>query len=88
MPALVNREAVSQTPLERHLTRIWETILAVAPIARSDNFFDLGGTSLDALKVANRIESSLGRQVDLVSVFQAPTIEKLAIALEDTRELS
>ena len=55
-----------------------ESVLQVQNPGVTDNFFDLGGHSLLAVKLLARINQSLGRNLPLVSVFQAPTIEQMA----------
>jgi amino acid adenylation domain-containing protein len=71
-----------RTPLERRLAEIWERVLAVSPIGVTDNFFDLGATSLVAAQLFAEIEHELGDALPLGAVFQAPTIEALAELLE------
>jgi thioesterase domain-containing protein/acyl carrier protein len=57
---------------------IWENILKVKPIGLQDNFFDLGGHSLMAARLLTRIEQSLGKELPLESLLDAPTIEQQA----------
>jgi amino acid adenylation domain-containing protein len=64
--------------LETTLIEIWESILGVRPIRPSDNFFDLGGQSVMAARIFVRMESVLGKALPLATLFQAPTVEKLA----------
>jgi aspartate racemase len=64
--------------LELQLTRIWESLLQVERVSVKDNFFDLGGHSLLAVKLLAHINQSLGRNLSVVSVFQAPTVEQMA----------
>ncbi len=64
--------------LEATLIGIWESVLGVRPIGRTQNFFDLGGHSVLAAKVFARMERSLGTALPLATLFQAPTVEKLA----------
>ncbi|HEX3282864.1 MAG TPA: amino acid adenylation domain-containing protein [Pyrinomonadaceae bacterium] len=70
-----------QDKLELKLQRIWERVLAVSPIGMDDNFFDLGGHSLLAVRLFAQIEKSLGRNLPLATLFQAPTIRLLAEVL-------
>ncbi|HTL89840.1 MAG TPA: amino acid adenylation domain-containing protein, partial [Leptolyngbya sp.] len=76
---------VSQNPLERQLLFIWERVLEIQPIATTDNFFDLGGNSLTAVKLINQIEKAFGKQLAIASLFQAPTVEQFAEVLRDGR---
>ena len=69
---------LTQNPLERQLMFIWERVLDIRPIATTDNFFDLGGNSLTAVRLINQIEKAFGQRFSIASLFQAPTIEQFA----------
>jgi acyl carrier protein len=43
-----------------------------------DNFFDLGGNSLMAIKLFSQIEKIFQINLPISAIFQAPTIEELA----------
>ena len=64
--------------VERMLIEIWESMLAVQGISVTDNFFDLGGHSLAAVRVFSRIEAVLGKSLPIALLFESPTIETLA----------
>ncbi|MDY7229482.1 non-ribosomal peptide synthetase [Hyalangium rubrum] len=68
--------------VEQRLAAIWEELLSVRPIGVHDNFFDLGGHSLLAVRLTVRIREQLGRTVPLATLFQGPTLEQLAKALQ------
>ena len=51
------------------------------PIGVNDNFFDLGGNSLLAIRLYAQIEASFGKQIPLSALFQTPTIANLATVL-------
>lgn len=68
---------------EEILANIWAEILNVGRIGVQDNFFELGGNSLLAVSLAHAIQSVLGGHLDLVALFQAPTIEEFARLLLD-----
>jgi amino acid adenylation domain-containing protein len=70
--------------LERRLVDIWQEVLSVAPIGIRDNFFDLGGHSLAAVRMFARLEGELGVALPLVTLFEGPTIESLATFIRDT----
>lgn len=72
--------------LERALIRIWEDGLGRCPIGRQENFFALGGHSLVALKLLQRMEQELGIPIHLSQLFENPTIARLAQAIHHRQE--
>ncbi|HEY6390560.1 MAG TPA: amino acid adenylation domain-containing protein [Bryobacteraceae bacterium] len=64
--------------IETKLIAIWEKVLGVRPLQRTDNFFDIGGHSLLAAKMLARIEKEFGKLLPLATLFQAPTVAELA----------
>jgi thioesterase domain-containing protein len=70
-----------RTNPERELVRIWEEVLQRAPIGIRENFFDLGGTSVQAVRVFARIEDVFHQRLALSLILGAPTIEQLAAEL-------
>jgi len=67
-----------QTALEADLAAIWSDILGVPTIGIQDDFFDLGGDSIAAMRLTNRIQQLLDDHVTLAAIFEAPTIAALA----------
>jgi oxalate---CoA ligase len=71
-----------EQPLERALARIWADELETDHIGLNDNFFDLGGDSLRAVRVCARVQTSLGRPLSVAMLFKTPTIAELGRALQ------
>jgi acyl carrier protein len=67
-----------RTPLEESLAAIWENVLEIHPIGVTDDFFELGATSIVAARLFAEIERKLRTKLPLAPVFQAPTIEQLS----------
>ncbi|MEG8182163.1 AMP-binding protein [Nocardia terpenica] len=67
--------------IELGLYRIWRNTLLHPGIGITDNFFDIGGTSISAIKVAHAIESEFGRAIPVQQLMLRPTIEALAALL-------
>jgi amino acid adenylation domain-containing protein len=63
---------------ERELCAIWQDVLKVPKIGIDDDFFELGGTSLQALLMFARIEAKLGCSLSPTVLVQAPTVARLA----------
>jgi amino acid adenylation domain-containing protein len=71
------------TPTEIVLARIWCEVLGLKHVGIHDNFFESGGHSLLAVRIFSEIEKEFGDRPPLATLFQAPTIEKLAAFLDD-----
>jgi amino acid adenylation domain-containing protein len=76
------RLIAASTPLQRRLVAVWERELEIHPIGITDNFFDLGVTSIVAARLFAAIERELGDRLPLGAIFRAPTIEALAALIE------
>ena len=72
-----------RTMMEQALAGIWAEVLGMEKVGIHDNFFDLGGHSLVAVKLVNLIKRKLGRTVRIAHVYQAPTVERMASILDD-----
>ena len=73
---------------ESRLKLIWQDILGIDDIGIDDNFFDLGGTSFLAVRVFADIERGFGRNLPLATLFEAPTVRKLARVLREQGDTS
>jgi acetoacetyl-CoA synthetase len=72
---------------ETRLRAIWENVLAVEPIRADDNFFDIGGTSLIAVRLFHLIESDMAIELPLSTLLDAPTIAEMAALIDDPQQL-
>jgi thioesterase domain-containing protein/acyl carrier protein len=64
--------------VERRVIEIWQDVLGLEGITPFDDFFELGGTSLQAGAIVAEIESRLGAVIPLSAVLTAPTVQGLA----------
>ncbi|HEU4631877.1 MAG TPA: phosphopantetheine-binding protein, partial [Gemmatimonadaceae bacterium] len=75
-----------RTPLERTLAETWAAVLGLERVGIHDDFFtELGGHSLRAAQLVARLHDVLGEEVPLRSVFETPTVARLAQALVERR---
>ncbi len=82
VPASAERKSdAPQTALQIQLIHIWERLIGVHPIHPDDNFFDLGGNSLTALRLFAEIKKTFQKDLPLATLIQAPTVSRLADAL-------
>lgn len=70
-----------RTAVESALAMIWSEALDIEQVGVCDNFFALGGDSLLAARLVTRVGDVFGVELPLKAVFQAPTIEQLAVVL-------
>ncbi len=70
------------TPTEQKLAAIWNQLLGHDEIAPEDQFIELGGTSLMAVKMFTQIDRQFGVELPVETVLEAPSLAELAAVLE------
>jgi len=73
---------VPNTAEEKLLARIWAEVLGVERVGIHNNFFDLGGHSLQAVQLISKIALAMNIDISVKQVFLYPTIAQLATLLE------
>ncbi|MGD1918968.1 MAG: phosphopantetheine-binding protein [Pleurocapsa sp.] len=68
---------------EAKLAEIFAQILEIEQIGIYDNFFDLGGHSLLATKLIALLLEEFQIDINVIDLFEAPTVEGLAKRIED-----
>jgi acyl carrier protein len=86
-PALLETGAggwiAPRTPVEELLQEIWSELTGVERVGIRDDFFKLGGHSLLGARMLARLRDALDVEIPLSLIFDRPTIEGLAAAVED-----
>ncbi|HSO00824.1 MAG TPA: amino acid adenylation domain-containing protein, partial [Candidatus Nanopelagicales bacterium] len=77
--------AAPRTPIEDLLKGIWEEVLGCGAVGINDDFFDLGGHSLAAVRVLARVRRATGTDLPVRVLFEAPTIARLGEAITRAR---
>jgi acyl-CoA synthetase (AMP-forming)/AMP-acid ligase II/NADP-dependent 3-hydroxy acid dehydrogenase YdfG/acyl carrier protein len=72
--------------LERAIAAIWREVLRVEQLGVTDNFFDLGGSSLAMGQANGRLQETLNRKISMTETFQYPTVRTLATYLSGSRQ--
>lgn len=72
-----------RTPIEHGLAQAMAEVLNLERIGIDDNFFDLGGHSLSAVRLTSRIRDLLHIDLSLRQLFATPTVRGLAHAAAD-----
>ncbi|HZY39292.1 MAG TPA: aminotransferase class III-fold pyridoxal phosphate-dependent enzyme [Mucilaginibacter sp.] len=74
------------TAVEKNITSVWMELLLLDKIGIDDNFFQLGGNSLLALKSVAAIKGRFGYEVPITKLYQFPTIAGVANLLSGTNK--
>ena len=83
-----NKEYVApQTPTQKIIAEIFQTILNIKSVGIYDNFFDLGGHSLLATQVISRLRQAFSIEINLKELFAYPSIDQLSDRITSIQQL-
>jgi acetoacetyl-CoA synthetase len=71
---------------EARVRAMWESVLGVVPLRPDDNFFDVGGTSLAAVRLFQLIHDRMGVDLPLSTLLDAQTTAALAAVIDSPAE--
>ncbi|CEK11098.1 type I polyketide synthase [Legionella hackeliae] len=75
---IANNYQAPRNSIESQLAQLWQESLGIENIGTEDNFFDLGGHSLKALKLIEKINRHFHRSLVINQLYQTPTIAELS----------
>jgi amino acid adenylation domain-containing protein len=73
-----------ETPTEKKIVGVWETLLNVDRVGVGDNFFDIGGHSLLLIQARSAIEKEVGVSVPIADFFHQ-TLGQIATYCENNQ---
>lgn len=87
LPALFTRtdSTAPSTPTEIALAQIWADLLGCDVTDVRDNFFSLGGDSLQTLALLDRVQQHFNQSVSVATLFLNPTVAELSAVLQADR---
>jgi amino acid adenylation domain-containing protein/non-ribosomal peptide synthase protein (TIGR01720 family) len=72
------------TTIQKLIAASWKEVIGLQQVTKSDHFFNLGGDSLQATKVINHLNDTLGIDLNFEDIFDFPVLEQLASFIEDS----
>lgn len=75
-----------KTDNEKVVAEIWKEVLKIQEVGLKDNFFDLGGTSLDVITVISKINKKFSKKATIVEMFTYPTVDSFCEFLFNDNE--
>ena len=82
-PELAASFVAPQNPTQEIIARAWSETLELDQIGIHDNFFEVGGDSLLATRIAHKLQQVFQIRLPLKTFFEAPTIAQIANRIED-----
>ncbi|MFE7129404.1 amino acid adenylation domain-containing protein [Streptomyces sp. NPDC057638] len=86
LPAPGERHGGPGTAAEELVASVWRDVLGLDAVGPGDDFFRLGGTSLQLTRLAARLRAASGRDVQLRRLFTVTTVAGQALLLEPAAE--
>ncbi len=80
--AYVYRYEPPVTETEERVAALWNRVLDRSRTGATDDFLDLGGDSVNAVRVIAEVSREFGVDVDLMDFFDGPTIRNLATLID------
>uniref|UniRef100_UPI0035E3D90D non-ribosomal peptide synthetase n=2 Tax=Gordonia paraffinivorans TaxID=175628 RepID=UPI0035E3D90D len=85
-PVFTTSEYVGPATDEEALVAgVFAELLGVERVGVTDSFFDVGGNSLSAMRLAARVGEALGADISVRDIFDAPTVRELVVAVAGRR---
>jgi amino acid adenylation domain-containing protein len=78
--------AAARAPFEQAISDEWKHVAGIDHVGLDDNFFDLGGDSLQLIAIHARLQQQLQKQFDLTALFEFATVRSLAKHLADNSD--
>ena len=75
------------TETETVLVDIWQNALGMGRVGVHDDFFEVGGHSLLAVRLLAEVEKRLSRSLSLATLFKSPSIAQLARTLDEGKRV-
>jgi amino acid adenylation domain-containing protein len=85
-PEAAGNYVAPRTETEGKLAGIWKRLLGIEQVGSNDNFFGLGGHSLAAIQLVNRVRDTFNVEIPLRTSYEMPTVAELAERIDKARK--
>ncbi len=82
-PRASEQPADAEPALQQMITQAWREVLDCGRLEPDDDFFELGASSLDAVRIVARLEEDLSLELSVRVLLEARTIRGMARRLRD-----
>jgi len=82
-----NGSGVPGNEIEHAIAGIWQEVLRLDKVGIYDNFFDLGGHSLNLMQVQLKVKEALKKDITAIDMFSYPTVSAFARFLSQGEDL-
>lgn len=83
LPATAGNHNREVSEFERSVIQLWKEALQVSVVGLDDDFFALGGTSLQAARLFTSIERTLGKRIPVSDILRYSTVRQQAVLLSE-----
>jgi acyl carrier protein len=87
-PPLAQAYVAPRNDMEQRLAAIWQEVFGIESVGIYDDFLELGGESLIALQLLNRLRTAFQVELSLRRFFETPTVAGICEAMAQTRDHS
>ncbi|OBP16334.1 hypothetical protein A5320_02685 [Rheinheimera sp. SA_1] len=77
-----SQSARPESDTEQRLALLWQELLGVTAVGQHDNFFTLGGHSILAARLLNRVQQHWQVSLGLTDILTAPVLQELACRID------
>ena len=71
------KHQIPESELENIIAGVWKEVLGIDIVGIDDNFFEIGGHSMAAIMVHNKLKQVLDMEFSITMLYQLPTIRLL-----------
>jgi len=82
-PELDQTYTAARSEVEHYLSSLWSEMLRIDRVGIHDRFFELGGNSIQAARCVHKLQTELGVNIPIISLFEAPTINEYSAFLKN-----